>query len=320
MTAAHMPAVAVTLDGTRLTSAEAGVVSLETRLTLRGAHDALDLVAWRRSKLTAARPGSTFSVEIDDETVWTGEVVGVKSAGEALALEGLSLTRALSRERVSRVYAAQSVADVVRDLASSVDEDEISADTQLESYVVDDVRPVWEHLRDLARLVGADLGSSGEGKLRFVPPRTGSADAELRFGADLLSYVVDQAEAPKAAKIAAYGAGSEAGTDKWHWLLRVPEPAGPGEGTARVLAAARTRDAAEAFARARSDRARRSGVHAELVLRGDAALRPASLVELAELPDDQECPALRLVDVVHRLDALRGFVTRAVAEAAEATP
>src|SRR6202035_4676272 len=170
------PRARLTVDGQTLSSAEAALVRLTVALSLSGAHDPVELTVWPSSKLATAAPGSTMAIALGEEgseqDVWAGEVTAVAAGADGVVLDGLAATVALSRQRVSQSYLDRSVADVVNDLAGSAAVDEVSGDANLPAYSVDDRRPVWDHLRDLARLTGADVGAAPNGGLRFVPPKS----------------------------------------------------------------------------------------------------------------------------------------------------
>jgi phage protein D len=312
------PNAVITLDGQRYSAAEAAVVRLRASLSVRGSHDCVAIRAWPSSKLAKAKVGSALSVALGDagaETdVWSGEVVGIETAPEALTINGLAATVALSRTRTSQTYADHSVADIVRDLAGSVDVDEIDADLNLPSYTVDDRRPVWGHLVDLAALADAELGANAAGALRFVPVRTGSADMNLRHGADVLAWNLSAGSSADAPSVASYGAASEAGAAQWHWMLSTPAPQGTGA-FLRIVPAIRTRDAAQAAARALAARAARAQSRGRLALVGRAALRPGNLVAVADLPAGDP-GTLRVIALDHVLHARAGFTTAAVVQGA----
>jgi hypothetical protein len=304
------PIARITLDGRTLTSAEAALARAEVRLTILGSHDAATLVAWPRSKLADATVGSALALALGDgsteEDVWGGEVTAVGVAPDSVMIDGLAATAALSRQRVSRTYSDMTVEDVVRDLAGEVDINEVSGTTNLAAYAVDDRRTVWAHLAELAAFVGADLGSSPAGALRFVPARAGAADHVLRHGAELLHWSAGPGSVMPVPAVAAYGAGSEAGAEQWHWVLREPSPVG--DGPVSVVPGVSTRDAAEAMARGLADRGARGAVRGRLVARGDPTIRPGDLLDARDLPDTDP-GTLRVLEVTHLLDGRLGFVS-----------
>jgi hypothetical protein len=304
------PNAVLTVDGQRLSAAEAALVRAELRLGL-GMHDALELLVWPRSKLASPSVGGSVTLSLGDkdseDDVFSGEVAAVQPSADGILVEAIGATIALSRQRLCRTWVQQSVADIVNDLAGSATVDEVEGDLQLEVYTVDDRRTAWSHLVELAELVGADLGASAAGGLRFVPPKTGDASVTLRFGAELLGFTAGPAPQPTAATVGAHGAASEAGSDDWHWLLRAPNPSGSSGGRMRTPGAVRTRDAADSIAQSLADRASRAQVRGRLVAVGRADLRPGDLVDTSDLPSDPG--TLRVLDATHVLDARTGWYT-----------
>jgi hypothetical protein len=313
------PRAVITVGGQRLTSAEAALVWLRLALGPSGTHDLVELMLWPTSRLTGAAVGAPMSVALGEDggeqDVWAGQVTAVEAGPDTVAIEGLAATVELSRRRVSQTYLNQSVADIVRSLVP--DSDEVSGDTQLPAYSLDDRRSVWTHLLDLAAIVGADVGASPSGTLRFVPPRTGSADATLRHGADILSWRAGAAPKPVVPAVAAYGAGSEAGAEQWHWILRAPAAGGEAGTPLQAVAALRTRDAADAMTRALTGHASRAAAHGRLRVVGRPDLRPGALVAVTGLPSGDP-GMLRVLAVEHVLDTREGFVTVLTVEGAGA--
>ena len=311
------PNAVVTLSGQNYSAAEGAILHLRASLTVRGSHDSISVALWPSSKLASAAVGAQMSVALGDrgnETdLWSGEAVAIEFRPDAVVISGLAATIALSRTRVSQTYLDQSVADIVRHLASSVDTDEIQGDLDLPAYTVDDRRPVWSHLLDLASMSGAELGASAAGALRFVPVPAGSAEITLRHGAEVLAWATAAQAVPDSPAVAAYGAASEEGADQWHWLLSSPAPQGSGPFT-RIEPAARTRDAAGAIAQTLAGRASRAGAYGHVGLVGRADIRPGSLVAISGLPHDPG--TLHVLAVDHLLDPRVGFVTILTVEGA----
>jgi hypothetical protein len=229
-----------------------------------------------------------------------------------LVLEALAGSAAASRVRVAHSYVRETVADIVADLLGQTDAQmgEVEAPLTLGAYHVDEQRPVWRHLHELARLASCEIGVDKNGAVNFRPPRKGSGDHALRFGADLLSWSVGPASAdmtPRAAPtVVPYGAGSEAGAEKWHILLKQPEGAGP-NGQILIPAALRDRDAAQAFQDGLAKAALRRGTAGTLTAVGDPSIRAGDLVELQDLPNSEDA-VLRALAVSHVLGS-GGFKT-----------
>jgi prophage tail gpP-like protein len=312
------PHARIAVDGTELGADEAALLRLRVVLASDGRHDHAELLLWPRSKFADAKPGAALTIALgergDEETVWTGEVSARRQQPQAIALEGLAATVALSRAATSQSYRDQTVADIVRDLAGAVAVDKAEGDLKLHAYHVDNRRPVWSHLRALARLVGADLGSAPDGGLRFLPAAGAVTPVALRYGAELLDWRITQQAAPQAAAVAAAGAASEQGDARWHWLAH--DPVGAEGGATRLPAALSTRDGAQAVGQALAQRAQRAGYAGDVLIAGRPALRPGDAVELQDLPGGSP-GVLRVRSVVHSFDARSGFLTRLQVEGGE---
>ena len=307
------PSAIVTLANRRLTAAEAGLASVRVCLA-RGCHDAAEITLWPQSKFASAQVGDTMSVQLgvrdEEEDVWSGTVTAVDWTAQALVVTGHAHTEALSRERKSQTYVAQTVADIVRDLASSVDVDEVDASGELSYYAVDHRRSVWSHLLDLARLSGCEITCSAAGALRFLPASALPSTTKFRFGAELLSWRAGAASAGTAPTFAAHGSASESGSEKWHWIN--PDPTG-GAGGSVVIGAFHAKALAESLSTAATNRFTRAAVSGEVELVGQAALRVGDVFSLADLPGGDPGP-LRARSVTHVLDGARGFRTSARVE------
>ncbi|HET7042714.1 MAG TPA: hypothetical protein VFI13_11870 [Gemmatimonadales bacterium] len=310
------PNAVLTLGGQDYSAAEAALVRLKITLGLSGSHDAAELTLWPASKLKDAAAGDALEISLgeqdDEDAVFTGEVTQVLAGADAIVLEGLAATIALSRARRSQTYVSQSVADIVKDLASDIDVDTVQGDLQLDAYSLDDRRTLWSHVLDLAALTGADVGCSADGGLRFAPFESGTADVTLRYGADVLAWHAGPRTAPAVPTAVASGAASDQGSDKWHWLTRDPANGTTG---ARVVAAFRTRDAADTLNQALSDRASRAALRGQMLLVGRSGVRPGDRVEVTDLPTG-DLGTLRVLGVEHVLDARTGFTTALTVESA----
>ncbi len=311
------PNARLRVDGQSLSAREAGLVRLHIALAGDGGHDQARWSLWPGSRLADAAPGAQVEIALGDEgsevDVFSGELSVRERRPALVELAALAATVALSRARRSQAFLDQTVADIVRDLAGAVSIDQAQATLKLPAYHVDNQRPVWRHLQDLARLLDADLCSAADGGLRFVPAAASAAPLTLRYGADLLDWRLADAASPEAAAVAAPGAASEAGSARWHWLRH--DPVGAGAGATLLPAGLATADAAQAVADGLAARARRAQVGGELLLVGRPALRPGDVVKLVDLPGGDP-GALRVRGVLHTLDGSGGLLTRLRVEAA----
>ena len=315
------PGAELTIDGRALSAAEAALESLRIDLSLGGSHDRFRCRLGLLSPFVDVAAGADAEVKLgygdDLETVFAGTISAVERAPSGLLVEGLAATAALSTTRVGRSYVGQTVADVVNDLVSTAGgtPGEVSASTTLSAYHVDERRSAWTHVRELARLTGAELSSGGDGSLNFRPVKTGTADHTLRHGADLVAWDVGpRGGAGPAVSVVPFGAASEEGTAKWHIVLREPEGSSP-SGPVVVAAALRDRDAAQALTDALAARSARGATGGSLLLVGDGSIRAGDLVELTDMPSGED-GVLRVVSVAHLLAPATGFRTALAVEAA----
>ena len=333
------PTATITLDGQTLSSSEAGLVSVRLDLGFNS-HDRAQLTLWPRSKLAGAGPGDELSIGMSSEagnggglldslgslaglggdetgnTLWTGSVQAVESSAGLLVITGLASTSVLSNTRRSATWSDQSVADIVRDLAGDLDS-EIEADLDLPNFSVDNSRPVWSHLYELAQLAGAELSCTAEGGVRFILASKETDTLELRYGADLIDWRLTSSQVMDPVGAAEHAAASSAGNEKWHWIAH--DPIGSGGDAALIPASFRSRTAAESFTDAAVARAARASTRGEVWIGGKPQLRPGSLVMLKDLPAGDSGP-LRVRAVTHQLDGENGFITALAIEATAAAP
>jgi phage protein D len=315
------PTATLTVDGRARSMPEAAVAALRVDLALGACHDRATLSLWSRSDFADVEPGATVAIALgfgDQRTdVFTGAAEVVDAVPGGVVIEALSTTAELSRVRVAQAYLQQSVGDIVRDLVGKGGGTvgEVDAPRQLPAYHVDERRPVWQHLVDLARLASCELCGDARGAVCCRAPRRGAADRRLRHGAELLGWRLgDHRALPDPIPVVPYGAASENGSAAWHLVLRTPDGESP-SGPSVVQAAVRDRDLAQALdtgRRAARDRAAGGG---EVIITGDAGLRPGALVTVADLPD-RDPRDLRVLAVSHVMDGAQGFVTTLRTEAA----
>jgi hypothetical protein len=307
------PAAHVTIAGRRLSAAEAALAGMSVSLG-RFSHDRARIIVWPQSKFASASAGGEMKIELGTDAgevdVWTGKIRAVYAAPEAVCIEGLAPTAVLSSERRSQTYLNQGAADVVRDLASSVDVDDADTSLQLEYYAVDARRSVWGHVVDLAMLAGAETTTSPSGGLRFVEVRPKPALRTFRYKADLLHWQVGAGTPRNALAYAPGGAASEAGSDKWHWISQesAPDPA--------VSAGAfRSKSSADALGKASAAYAARAAVHGRIRVIGASDLRAGDVFALEDLPAGDPGD-LRATSVTHHFSGARGCWTDAIVEGA----
>jgi hypothetical protein len=308
------PSAVITLDGRAFSAAEAALVGLRVDLSLGDAHDGAELLFSWLSPRTDLQPEGEVGIELGSDgsstPVLNGLVAAVDRRPEGYLVSVLATPSRLTRLRAGRTYLQQSAADIVQDLLSSAEvaAGEIRSSLNLAAYHIDEGRTAWRHLRRLAELAACETSTAADGGLNFRPPKSGpAADHRLRYGADLLDWQLGPRAEGQAPAVVPHGAGSEAGGEKWYLLLGDPTGGEPQEPT-RVVPALRDQEAAAVLAEGLRNRARRRSRGGTAMVVGNPAIRAGDLVELADMPNDED-ELLRVVAVRHRLDGRLGFST-----------
>ncbi len=310
------PTAAITVDGREMGMPEAAAHAVRVEGTVCGGHDRATVVLGPLSPWLDVAAGATVEVALglgdDLEPVLTGQVERIRQVPWGTLLEVLATTAALDRVRLGRVYTAQTVGDIVRDLCGAADltPGEVDTGPTFGAYHVDERRTCWRHLRDLAGLLRAELASSAVGEVHLRAPRSGTAQHALRAGADLLGWAAGARLAGTAPMpVGAFGAASEQGADAWSLVHHLPG----GPGAHRLLPAIRDREAASAIDDAAKAAHIRSGARAHVIATGVPAIRAGDLVELEDLP--RAAGTYRVLRTQHQIDDV-GFRTTLELEAA----
>jgi hypothetical protein len=308
------PGAALTLDGDRLTAAEAALTALQVELGVGSAHDRFRAAFGAISRFSGVAAGASAVVELgygdDLDTVLTGTVTAVEQRPWGFVVEGLAATFALSRTRIGRSYVSQSAGDIVSDLVSAAQgtPGEVSSSLSLSAYHADERRSVWTHLCVLARLAGCELSAEGDGSVNFRPPKSGAPDHLFRHGAELVAWDVGPRDTTATdVSVVPFGAASEEGSEKWHVLLREPDGGAPTDETL-VPGALRDRDGAQTYEKAIKDARTRRGTGGEVLVGGDAGVRAGDVLTLDDVPGSSSDP-LRITAATHRLGGESGFFT-----------
>ncbi len=338
----RVPNAVLTIDGTELTGPQAGLSTAWIDIGMGGAHDRARLALGWQSPVADVEPGAEVSVAIgydDPELVLTGLVDTVGHRPWGLVVDVLAAPVKLSTTWVGRSFIDLSAGDIVRDLASEagVDEGEIGDGPTVAAHHVDERRSAWQHVQRLAATTGAEVSTAADGGLNFTPApgadagglggAAGAAASAVsavlgggpgnRYGAELHDFTFGPvAEVGPRSAVAAHGAGSELGSDKWHILVGEPAGGAP-DGPTLVPALVRDREGADALAGAIAASVDRSATRGWLRITGNAALRARDVIEVSDLPH-RDTVSLRARRLTHRFGRESGFVTTVEVEGAAA--
>lgn len=307
MTFPFRPNALIDISGQSLSAAEAGLQGLTVTLGL-GRHGQGELVLWPGSKFADAAEGDPISIALgpmgDEGLVMQGTITARRQQAGCVVLEALDMTGKLSRTRRAITFEESSISDIVTRIADEAGVGAVvdGSDT-LSIYYVTPQRPLWDHLRDLARLTGHDLGADDAGQLLFQPADNGSSHT-LRHGAELMGWQVRSDETPSPIKYGAHGTASSSGT--WHWVAT--DPLGDDPGAARIVGAFSDQSLADLATDAHATATDRARLGGHLVITGNAAIRPADSAVVEGLPGGDPDP-LRVRGVRHQMNGDTGFVT-----------
>ncbi|WP_299440866.1 hypothetical protein [uncultured Rhodospira sp.] len=325
MTWVLKPDASIDIAGRALTAAEAAMAGLVIDLAT-GSVGSARISLWPDSAFKDAAPGEQITLNLGAadalDPVFSGTVETVRKDHQAVVIEAREAPAPLLSARVNQSFVNQTIAAIVRGLAGEVSVSAAESDIQLSLYAVEGRRSVWTHLRELADMAGADLHCAPDGGLVFAPYGAGETHT-FHKGIDLLSWETLAVAAAPAETYAVHGAGSRAGSDKWHWLDA--EVKGADTGESRVVGAFATKDAAEAATAAAAARAANAAVRARARLWGRPAVRIGDTVDLAleqaggGLLDavagalgglgGASKPPYRVVGLSHHMNREAGFVT-----------
>lgn len=249
--------------------------------------------------------------------VLTGTVVAVEPTLAGLQVRALNGGSKLQALRAWEMVESQMAGDIVRDLASraGVATGAVEGGVSLPAYVLDGRRHAYQHIAILAQLCGFDAYLTPEDELVFAPFTKTTADHAVTHADDVLELrVEDGAPAVKQVTVVGESPASSQGQETWHWLASdwssYVGKAGAGDPALVIQArAARTQEAAQAWADSLLDRATRGARRGTLNLLGRAEIKVGDALEVTGAPTSALNGLYQVVAVRHRLDWGTGFRT-----------
>lgn len=249
--------------------------------------------------------------------VFTGTVTAIEPALASLQVRALNGGAKLQALRVWEMVESQTAGDIVSDLASraGVTTGAVEGGVSLPAYVLDGRRHAYQHIAVLAQLCGFDAYLTPEDELIFAPFTKTTADHTVVYADDVLELCLEDG-APTVKQVAVIGESpaSSQGQETWHWLASdwssYVGKAGSGDPVLLLQArAARTQEAAQAWADSLLDRATRGARRGTLDLLGRAEIKVGDAVAMTGAPTEALNGLYQVVAVRHRLDRAAGFLT-----------
>jgi hypothetical protein len=218
---------------------------------------------------------------------------------------------ALARIRRNAGYENQSFADLLGSFAADAGlaAGDIDSGPDYAFFAIDDRLSLWDWVARLARHGGLPAWTDAQGRLNARAPR-GQPVATFTHGNTVLALQASTRDpATTAARIVGEGSAGRQGADAWAWLAKDPQGVSAGgapgapvqnDGALRSLSALA---GAAAGSAAPAD-------SVQVTVPGTPAIDVASLFKLEGCPGGVGDGSWSAVEVRHRFDVRRGFVTQ----------
>ena len=282
--------------------------------------DALELVIAQSGGAPEAALGNSGEIALGPsgatETLFSGQVVAIEKRGDGLRRYRLANgARQLAEARINRSLTDMSVADAIGfalgELGLQVDTDISGGDGPLSQYAFDDSRSLWDHITELAVLRGCNAWFDSANRLQIADAlEQGDPVATFAYGNDLLEHNLWQ-RAPHSGQITAIG-GARADDGFTLRKQSAPNQAVAGDGAPHRFyrhAALGSQQDLAARAEAAAIGGQRQTNSGELLVAGNAAARPGTVITLSGLPGGGDGDYL-VTSAHHRLDRTEGWRTR----------
>src|SRR5262249_7000866 len=110
------PTASIDIDGRLLHADESALLGLTVEAAL-GCHDPMSIAFWPGSKCAGVSPAGTVKLRLGtkedgDEDVCAGEITSARRAADAVYVDAVAPTIALSRTAKSQTYLRQSIGDI----------------------------------------------------------------------------------------------------------------------------------------------------------------------------------------------------------------
>ena len=279
--------------------------------------DRLDVTLPRDVRFEATF-GDPVALKLDggegESLVFTGKVSAIRRGLRDLRVSACNGGFDLARYRPSLAIEQVSVGDIVKRLCGDVELDcgVVDDGPKLALYVADGRATALDEITRLARHLGAIAAVDGENKLHCtsISAGAGARDLALRYGREILAVELERL-APDTAELVVVGEGAGAsGSPKALWPIAdfyqgqrtEPGPGAKGRAEPELRTVDDAKAASAAWTQRRAMGEQRVRLNAWLI----PELAPGARIEIQELPESIDLSALRVRQVVHRVDARRG--------------
>ena len=261
----------------------------------------------------------TVELTVDDNTatVFTAEVSSIKSTLGQTVITGTTGKQKLANARLNQTYANQSIDQIAKDLAqqTSVTAGDIQSGSSYSYFVVHDAKSVLRQLQELAFREGMDLYVDPDNKLVLKKFAKTSADHTFYYGIHVLDLQLWNSEiATEHFKVYGESPSSKQGSDTWHWFAKDLSPFTAELGSGQKLltiqdSAAKTKDAADSLATAKSGALKDLASQGRLKILGNPLVKLGDAIEIKEAPKPELNGLFKVTSVRHVLSKWQGYLT-----------
>jgi hypothetical protein len=272
-----------------------------------------------RGKHVALGDSMRIELRVGDSSalVFSADIQLFRSGLGVTMVCGRSGAQKLAMSRLNQSYEQQSLRQIISDLAgqAGVQIGTVAEGATYSYVVVHESKNLLQTIRELAAREGKDFYFDSENKLMIQPFEKSKADHTFYYGIDLLEVEMVNLQ-PSSEHILIYGESpaSNQGADSWHWLVKDNDRfrSEIGEG-GRTLALQdgmiRTKDAADAAAKAKFGAIKDGSALGRLKLLARPTLRLGDAIELKNVPKPELNGLFKVTAVRHLFSKQQGLVT-----------
>ena len=261
----------------------------------------------------------TVELTVDDTatTIFTAEVSAIRSSLGQTVITGTTGKQKLAHTRLNQTYSNQSLNQIAKDLAkqASVNAGDIQTGSSYSYFVVHDSKSVLRQLQELAFRDGMDLYCDAENKLVLKKFEKTRADHTFYYGIHVLDLQLWNYEiASEHFRVYGESPSSNQGSETWHWFTKDLSPFTGELGSGQKLlviqdSAAKTKDAADSLATAKSGALKDGTSQGRLKILGNPLVKLGDAMEIKEAPKPELNGLFKVTSVRHVLSKWQGYLT-----------
>lgn len=292
------------------------VVSIYVNLSMDIPADIFEVILRMSDKSLKFKHDDDVSISLGYDQqlidVFKGKIDTVKHEVSKLRVTGFNSIWKLINQKMNRLYEKQSAGKIVSDLAkaSGVATGDIMEGISFPSYVIDDNKNAYEHMRELAERCGFDVYVTSDNKLTFKKYSRENVHT-FEYGKSIISadgyYYKSEFGS---VKVFGESPSSTKGFDAWHWLTKKEVEGIAGSGSAFMITdpVLRDKDTAEKVAKAKLNALNRN-LLVTIETAGKPEVKLSDTVEIKNMPDSNLNGDFQVRSIEHIFNKSEGFKT-----------